>query len=100
MRRRVNFHAAGDPSPDAPGELPDSVDVRQSSLFGAAWTAGSLKYVAETGASSVTYYETTGWRGVLERTSGLRAPGSVPIGRGRGVPALPPAVRRNRVGGQ
>ena len=74
LRRRVNFHAAGDPSPDAPGELPDSVDVRQSSLFGAAWTAGSLKYVAESGASSVTYYETTGWRGVLERNAGSELP--------------------------
>ena len=35
--------------PTRPGELPDSVDVRQSSLFGAAWTAGSLKYLAESG---------------------------------------------------
>ena len=67
LRRRVNFHAPGDPPPTAPGELPDSVDVRQSSLLGAAWTAGSLKYVAEPGAAAVTYYETTGWRGVVER---------------------------------
>jgi D-apionolactonase len=74
MRRRLNFHAAGDPPPDVPGELPDSVDVRQSSLLGAAWTAGSVKYVAEAGASSVTYYETTGWRGVLERAAGTELP--------------------------
>jgi D-apionolactonase len=74
MRRRVNFHAAGDPPPDVPGELPDSVDVRQSSLLGAAWTAGSVMYVAEAGASSVTYYETTGWRGVLERAAGSELP--------------------------
>ena len=70
LRRRVNFHAAGDPPPTPPGELPDSVDVRQSSLLGGAWTAGSLKYVSEAGASSVTYYETTGWRGVVERQAG------------------------------
>lgn len=74
MRRRVNFHAAGDPPPTPPGELPDSVDVRQSSLLGAAWTAGSLKYVAESGASSVTYYESTGWRGVVERAGGSELP--------------------------
>ena len=30
------------------------------SLFGAGWTAGSLKYLAEGGAHSLTYYETTG----------------------------------------
>jgi hypothetical protein len=74
MRRRVNFHAAGDPPPTAPGELPDSVDVRQSSLLGAAWTAGSLKYMAEAGASSETYYESTGWRGVVERAGGSELP--------------------------
>ena len=74
MRRRVNFHAAGDPPPTPPGELPDSVDVRQSSLYGAAWTAGSLKYISESGASSVTYYEATGWRGVVERAGGSELP--------------------------
>ena len=74
LRRRVNFHAAGEPPPTPAGELPDSVDVRQSALFGAAWTTGSVKYVSEAGADSVTYYETTGWRGVLERTSGPELP--------------------------
>jgi hypothetical protein len=74
LRRRVNFHAAGDPPPTPPGELPDSVDVRQSALFGGAWTAGSVKYVSEAGASAVTYFETTGWRGVVERTNGSELP--------------------------
>jgi hypothetical protein len=74
IRRRVNFHAAApDPEP-GPGELPSAVDVRQSSLLGAAWTAGSVKYLSEAGCSSVTYYETTGWRGVLERDEGTRLP--------------------------
>lgn len=74
LRRRVNFHAAGDPPPTPPGELPDSVDVRQSALYGGAWTAGSLKYLSEAGAASVTYYESTGSRGVLERSSGAELP--------------------------
>ena len=74
LRRRVNFHAAGDPPPTPPGELPDSVDVRQAALFGAAWTAGSVKYLSEAGAGSVTYYETTGWRGVVERADGPEQP--------------------------
>ena len=97
MRRRVNFHAAGDPPPTPLGELPDSVDVRQSSLYGAAWTAGSLKYISESGASSVTYYETTGWRGVVERAGGSELPEQFQLGGGRRVPALPPARRRGRV---
>ena len=74
IRRRVNFHAAApDPEP-GPGELPDAVDVRQPSLYGAAWTVGSVKYLSEAGASSVTYYETTGWRGVVERDEGTSVP--------------------------
>jgi putative intracellular protease/amidase len=72
IRRRVNFHAAAPEPEPGPGELPDSVDVRQPSLLGGAWTAGSLKYVCEAGAAAVTYYETTGWRGVLEREGGSR----------------------------
>ena len=90
MRRRVNFHAAGDPPPDAPGELPDSVDVRQSALLGAAWTAGSIKYLAEAGASSLTYYETTGWRGVLERAAGSELPEAFRSAAGDAFPLFHP----------
>lgn len=39
-------------------------DIRQSTSFASAWTLGSLKYVAEAGAAAVTYYETTGTRGI------------------------------------
>jgi hypothetical protein len=48
----------------AKGEPPS--DARQPSLFGAAWTLGSIKYLAEAGAASVTYYETAGARGVMD----------------------------------
>jgi hypothetical protein len=44
------------------------------SLLGAGWTAGSLKYLAEAGAASVTFYETSGWRGVLETAKGSTLP--------------------------
>jgi D-apionolactonase len=74
IRRRVNFHATAPEPEPAPDRLPDSVDVRQPSLLGAAWTAGSLKYMCEAGAAAVTYYETTGWRGVLERDDGSALP--------------------------
>jgi D-apionolactonase len=74
IRRRVNFHATAPEPEPKPGELPDAVDVRQSSLLGSAWTAGSLKYMCESGPGSVTYYESTGWRGVLEREAGPALP--------------------------
>ncbi|HYN68600.1 MAG TPA: hypothetical protein VEX41_00120, partial [Candidatus Eisenbacteria bacterium] len=60
--------------PPQAGDLPPSVDVRQASLLGAAWTVGMLKYAAEGGAASVTAYETTGWRGIVETDAGNSMP--------------------------
>lgn len=90
IRRRVNFHAAVPDPEAAPGELPDAVDVRQPSLYGAAWTAGSLKYLSEAGASSVTYFETTGWRGVVERDDGSSLPEVFPSRPGQTFPLYHP----------
>ena len=56
------------------GELPPEVDVRQMSLFAAAWTLAMLKALAEGGAESVTFFETTGWRGIMETASGSPMP--------------------------
>lgn len=60
-------------APD-PDQLPPSVDPRQMSLFGAAWTVASLRALALAGAASLTYYETSGWRGLLETTTGSPLP--------------------------
>jgi len=60
-------------------ELPTGVDPRQMSLFGAGWTLGSLSRLMSCGnVQSLTYYETTGWRGVMERTSGSPLPDRFP----------------------
>lgn len=82
LRPRFNPDATGAVASPAPGTLPAAVDSRQISLFAAAWTAGSLKYLAESGVASVTYYETVGWRGVMETEAGSPAP----------FPSLPGAV--------
>ncbi len=74
LKRRYNPHATVAEAEKAPNELPDAVDPRQMSLFGAAWSAGSIKYLAESGAASLTYYELTGWRGVMEREAGSPLP--------------------------
>ncbi len=50
---------------DGAQQMPFSVDPRQSSLFAAAWTVGSIAALAGAGASSLTYYETVGWRGII-----------------------------------
>lgn len=79
LQPRFNPNATG-PEPDpAPGELPPQVDPRQLSLFGAGWTLGSIKYLAESGViDSLTYYETTGWRGVMETAAGSPLPAKFP----------------------
>ncbi|MEW5957150.1 MAG: hypothetical protein AB1801_05480 [Chloroflexota bacterium] len=74
LKPRFNPVATGPEPPTPPGELPRPVDARQMSLFGAGWTAGSLKYLAESGVQSVTCYETTGWRGVMETEAGSPLP--------------------------
>ncbi len=75
LQPRFNPNATGPEPEPTPGELPAQIDPRQMSLFGAGWTLGSLKYLAESGeVASVTYYETTGWRGVMETTQGSALP--------------------------
>lgn len=75
LQPRFNPNATGPEPEPVPGELPPQVDPRQMSLFGAGWTLGSIKYLAETGeVASVTYYETTGWRGVMETAQGSALP--------------------------
>jgi hypothetical protein len=60
--------------PPLPGELPSSVDPRQPTLFAAAWTLGSIKYLAEAGVQSATYFETVGWKGIMESAGGTPLP--------------------------
>jgi hypothetical protein len=76
----VTFKPRGNPAanarPSSPNEdgLPAEVDPRQMSLFGAAWTLGALIALAAGQAQAVTLFETTGWLGVMERSSGSPLP--------------------------
>jgi hypothetical protein len=72
--------------PAGPGDLPPPVDVRQASLLGAAWTVGSLAALALAGAASVTWYETSGWRGVIETDAGSPMPDRFPSRPGKAFP--------------
>jgi hypothetical protein len=84
LKQQVNPVATG-PEPAVPtGELPWQVDPRQRTLFGAAWTLGSLAALATAGVDSVTFYETAGWRGVMENEAGSPLP--------RRFPSLPGEV--------
>jgi hypothetical protein len=73
----ISLHPRFNPNATAPEKdvsntpLPASVDIRQMTWFAEAWTAVSIKYLAQSRAiNSATYFETVGWRGVKERSQG------------------------------
>lgn len=66
LKQRFNVVVTSTEPVPNPGELPSQVDTRQDSLFAAQWLLGSLKYLAQSGASLVTYYESVGWRGFIQ----------------------------------
>ncbi len=66
IQRRFNANTGNFETHPKDGELPQQVDSRLMSLFGAYWAAGSLKYLCESDAEGVTYFETAGERGLLQ----------------------------------
>ncbi len=67
LKPRFNPDATDeDSAPATPATLPDNVDARQMALITAAWTLASVRRLGEAGAASATYFETVGWRGLLE----------------------------------
>jgi len=65
IQRRFNANRDNYEVPDDGKEMPLGVDPRQMSLFGAAWTVGSLKYLLDSEVTSITYYESVGERGLF-----------------------------------
>lgn len=63
LRQRVNPYAH-DPK-DRVQTNNQKADPRQPSLWGAGWTLGSIKYLAEAGAESITYFQTAGHQGII-----------------------------------
>ncbi len=86
LRPRSNPDATAAPPPPDPTRLPDTVDPRQPTLFAAAWTLGSIAALASAGTHAMTYYETTGWRGVLETAAGPALPDQFPSSPGQPFP--------------
>ena len=69
------------------GQLPGDVDARQMSLFGAAWTLAHLSRLSGSAhVHSATYFETTGWRGLMETAAGSLLPAKFPSQAGSVFP--------------
>jgi hypothetical protein len=86
LKPRFNPNATGPVPAESSGELPPHVDPRQRSLFGAAWTLAMIKALAESGAASVTFFETTGWCGIMETEAGPTLPAECPATPGAVFP--------------
>ena len=66
IQRRFNANIENY-EPQTKGDIfPPQVDSRLMSLFGACWTAGSLKYLMESEPEGVTFFETVGERGIFQ----------------------------------
>jgi hypothetical protein len=100
LKMRWNPNATSAEPPTPAGTLPRQVDVRQMSLFGAAWTLGSLKSLILAGADSLTYYEALGWLGVIERDAGSPLPELFPSVAGGVHPLYHPLADVLQFGGE
>ena len=87
LARRFNANVSYFELPYEGNLMPPQVDSRQLSLYGACWTAGSLKYLCESDAESITYYETAGERGIIQGDLTSRWPDQFPSAEGDVFPA-------------
>jgi hypothetical protein len=79
LRPRFNAVATGTDTVALEPKLPASVDPRQLTLQGAAWTLGSLsRLCVSKKVHSLTYYATAGWHGVMEYDEGSPFPDQFP----------------------
>lgn len=65
---RKRFNPAATVSADRVLSNEEKADPRQTSAFAAAFTAGSIKSIAEARAQSVTLYQTIGKQGIIDHT--------------------------------
>jgi D-apionolactonase len=84
LASRLGPYPAGEPGP---GDPPADIDLRGHALFGASWTLGAIAWLAREHPDSVTLYETSGPRGIVERTAGSQIAG-VPSTPGAAFPVL------------
>jgi D-apionolactonase len=69
-------------------ETTPRIDCRLMSLFGACWTAISLKYLCENGSESITFYETTGESGIFQGELDSQWPEQFPAVKGMIFPVF------------
>jgi D-apionolactonase len=82
IQRRFNPSNTFIEIPHSGPETPPQIDSRLMSLFGACWTAISLKYLCQNGIESLTYFETVGERGIFQGELDSQWPANFPAMKG------------------
>ena len=82
LQRRFNASISYYELPYEGNDIPPQIDSRQLSLLGACWTAASFKYLCESGAESLTFYETVGERGLMQGETDTMWQSAFPSSRG------------------
>ena len=88
LQRRFNANIENFETIVQGGALPYQVDSRIMSLFGACWTAGSIKYLSESGVKGITYFEAAGERGIMQGDYESRWPDVFKSGAGMIFPVF------------
>ena len=88
IQRRFNANLENFEHPVDGESIPNQVDARLMSLFGAGWSAISLKYLSEAGANGCIYFETVGERGLFQGETGSRWPVEFPSVAGMVFPVF------------
>jgi D-apionolactonase len=75
LRPRYNPNATQPDKDFSNTPLPSSVDARQRTWFAEGWAAMSIRSLTESESiSTLTYFETLGWRGIRELSTGSKDP--------------------------
>ncbi|NND05841.1 MAG: hypothetical protein HKN87_05635 [Saprospiraceae bacterium] len=82
LKPRFNPNATAPETAPQSDELPDAVDPRQVSVYAACWTLGSIAHLTNAGAQILTYFETVGWRGIMQGDRQVQMPDLFPAKRG------------------
>jgi len=82
IQRRFNANQANIKESTDGIVCPTDVDARMMSLFGGCWTAISLKYLCSSDISGITYFETSGERGIIQGEYDSRWPEEFPAKKG------------------
>jgi hypothetical protein len=88
IQRRFNANKPYTENSHSRTDALQRIDSRLMSLFGACWTAISLKYLCENGSESITFYETVGEGGIFQGEFDTRWPEQFPAVKGMIFPVF------------